>query len=64
MTIVEKEARSKPSLLELANALQDVRKAGNGMGYSRLRFCESRRHFHTDQFAAVCITAGSDCDRL
>ncbi|GHU90798.1 hypothetical protein FACS189476_11150 [Spirochaetia bacterium] len=44
-TIAEKAARRKLSLLELANELDNVSKAGKIMGYSREQFYEIRRNY-------------------
>lgn len=47
MTAIEKIARRKPSLLELASELSNVSKACEVMGYSRQQFYEIRRNFQT-----------------
>ena len=47
MTTIEKIARRKLSLLELASELSNVSKACKVMGYSRQQFYEIRRNFQT-----------------
>ena len=47
MAAKDKIARRKPSLLELANDLNNVSKACKIMGYSRRQFYEIRRNFQT-----------------
>ena len=47
MTTIEKVARRKLSLLELATDMQNVSKACRLMGYSRQQFYEIRRQYQT-----------------
>ena len=47
MTTIEKIARRKLSLLDLASDLGNVSKACKVMGYSRQHFYEIRRNFQT-----------------
>ena len=47
MTTVEKVARRKLSLLELAGDLENVSRACRIMGYSRQQFYEIRRNYQT-----------------
>jgi len=47
MTTIEKIARRKLSLLELASELSNVCRACKVMGYSRQQFYEIRRNFQT-----------------
>ncbi len=47
MTTIEKVARRKLLLLELATDLQNVSKACRLMGYSRQQFYEIRRTYQT-----------------
>lgn len=53
MTTVEKVARRKLSLLELATDMQNVSKACRLMGYSRQQFYEIRRQYQTHGAAGL-----------
>ncbi len=53
MTTIEKVARRKLSLLELATDLQNVSKACRLMGYSRQQFYEIRRTYQTHGAAGL-----------
>jgi len=53
MTTVEKVARRKLSLLELASEMQNVSKACRLMGYSRQQFYEIRRSYQTHGAAGL-----------
>lgn len=53
MTTIEKVARRKLSLLELANDMQNVSRACRVMGYSRQQFYEIRRQYQTHGAAGL-----------
>ena len=53
MTTIEKVARRKLSLLELATDMQNVSKACRVMGYSRQQFYEIRRAYQTHGAAGL-----------